>query len=448
MEVLIQALQLILSLSLLVAIHEFGHFAFAKIFGARVEKFYLFFDPWFSIFKFKKGETEYGMGWIPFGGYVKISGMIDESMDKEQLKQEPQPYEFRSKPAWQRLLIMIGGVMMNLLLAIAIYAGISYTNGSVYVDNKDVTDGYYYSETAQKMGFRNGDKIINVGGEEISNYREIAMAILFNDVDFVEIERQGIRQQITIDKTYFSELLSKDNFFLELRLPKAVVSSVLSGSPAEMAGLQEGDKIVAVDSVSFKYFDEFKDIINSKAGDTVLIAYQRNIDGTPTTIERQITIASDSLIGFVPQVSMSVDENFYNITEINYTLLESIPQGLKLAFSQIDNYIKQLKLIFSPETQAYKSVGSVVSMGGMFSTSWDWLRFWSITAFLSVVLAIMNILPIPALDGGHVLFLIYELVTRRKPSDKFMEYAQTAGMILLFGLMFLALGNDIYKLFQ
>ncbi|MFI3322658.1 MAG: RIP metalloprotease RseP [Rikenellaceae bacterium] len=444
MDALIQAAQLILSLSLLVVIHEFGHFMFAKLFGARVEKFYLFFNPWFSLFKYprnaREDQTEYGIGWIPFGGYVKISGMIDESMDKEAMKEEPKPYEFRSKPAWQRLLIMIGGVMMNLILAIVIYSGISYTTGTSYISNSDIKDGYMYSETAKEMGFKDGDKIVSVGEEVFDNYRQIPMAILFNDAEYVKIERNGEQKKIYIDKSLFPAFLEKGNFILELRLP-IVIDSVLNESSAATAGLARGDKIVAIDSTRVRYFDQLKPILEPKAGEIIAVTIDR--DGQQLT--KELSLSSDGTMGFYHSSDIT---GYYPIKTVKYTLLQSIPQGVKLAISQVDNYLKQMKLIFTPETKAYKAVGSVVSMGSMFDSTWNWLHFWTITAFLSVILAVMNILPIPALDGGHVLFLIYEVVTRRKPSDKFMEYAQTAGMILLIGVMILALGNDIFKLFQ
>ncbi|MEG1648840.1 MAG: RIP metalloprotease RseP [Rikenellaceae bacterium] len=444
MEILIKAAQLILSLSLLVVIHEAGHFMFAKLFGTRVEKFYLFFNPWFSLFKFKKGETEYGIGWIPFGGYVKISGMIDESMDKEQMKLPPEPYEFRSKTAWQRLLIMVGGVMMNVILAIIIYIGISHTYGTSYISNNDVKSGYMFSPIAKEMGFKDGDKILNVDGKTFDNYREITISVIFDDVEYVEIERNGEVKKVYIDKALFPRLLEKGSWFLELRTP-IIVDSLLPGAPADVAGFKKGDKVIAIDSTELQFFDQFKTALASKAGETAIISVQRDSSGTKIEKQLSVSVSTDTTIGFFQSQDIS---EIYPIKTIKYSFLESIPQGFKLAANQIDNYTKQIKLIFSPETEAYKAVGSVVSMGNMFGATWDWLRFWNITAFLSIILAVMNILPIPALDGGHVLFLIYEVVTRRKPSEKFMEYAQTFGMFLLMALMVLALGNDIYKLFQ
>ncbi len=447
METLIKATQLILSLSLLVFIHELGHFMFAKFFGARVEKFYLFFNPWFSLFKFKKGETEYGIGWVPMGGFVKISGMIDESMDKEQMKQEPQPYEFRSKPAWQRLLIMVGGVMMNVVLAIVVYAGISYSHGSSYIANRDAIYGYNYSEEAKEMGFVDGDKVLNIDGEEIESYRDITLMVLFDDIEYIEVEREGQPIKIKVDKNLISKMLKSKSLFAELRIPIMIDSVIVDGA-AYTYGIEADDKIIAAAGEQVEYLDQmtrFREILSENIGSKVDITVKRDSSGVEIVKNIPVNVPADSVIGIINSLDVA---SIYPIQTKEYTLLESVPQGISLAVSNIDNYFKQIKLIFTPKTEAYKAVGSVVSMGSMFGAEWDWLRFWEMTAMLSIVLAVMNILPIPALDGGHVLFLIYEVITRRKPSDKFMEYAQTVGMILLIALMVFALGNDIYKLFQ
>ncbi len=443
MDILIKATQLILSLSLLVFIHELGHFMFAKWFGARVEKFYLFFNPWFSLAKFKKGDTEYGIGWVPIGGFVKISGMIDESMDKEQMSQEPKPYEFRSKPAWQRLLIMIGGVMMNLILAVIIYAGMSYTYGSSYISNQDIKDGYNYSPVAIEMGFKDGDKILNIDGEQVDDYTKISMALVLNDVEYVQIERNGEQKKLYIDKSHISNLLKSKVRFAELRIP-ILVDSVIANKAAGKAGILSGDRVIAIDSIETKYFDQLKEALSTRANKESVITILRDSLGTKLTKSLPITVNADGTIGIYQSDDIA---KLFTIRVTKYTLLESIPQGCKLAVAEVGSYLKQLKLLVSPDTDAYKSVGSVVSMGNMFGAEWDWFRFWSITALLSIVLAVMNMLPIPALDGGHVMFLLYEVITRRKPSDKFMEYAQTVGMFLLLALMAFALGNDIYKLF-
>lgn len=437
MEILIRVLQLVVSFSLLVLIHEFGHFFFAKIFGVKVDKFYLFFDPWFSLFKFRIGDTEYGMGWVPFGGYCKISGMVDESMDTEQMASEPQPWEYRSKPAWQRMLIIVGGVMMNILLAIGIYVGITYHWGDSYIKNSDIHNGLAFSPLAHEMGFRNGDKVLTVGGQTIESYRQIPMALILDDVDQVEVERDGAVVSIDIDKKHLKSLL-KDRKFLELRFP-FVISEVTGGGNAIKAGLVAGDSLVAVDSTPMVYFDEFRTAFETHKGDTIQIQVVRQ--GQILTLPT--LVSPDGLIG--AQASTTYP-NLYPISTRQYSLWEAIPVGCERAFTSIGSYFKQLKLIASPETEAYKSVGGIIAMGKIFPAQWDWLSFWQITALLSIMLAVLNILPIPMLDGGHLVFILYEMVTRRAPSQKFMERAQVVGMVIVFGIVILANGNDILKL--
>ncbi len=441
---LIKAAQLILSLSLLVVVHELGHFMFAKLFKARVESFYLFFNPWFSLFKKKIGETEYGIGWVPFGGYVKISGMIDESMDKEQMAQPPKPYEFRSKPAWQRLLIMIGGVMMNILMAFAIYIGVTYAYGESYLANSDVKDGYAYSELAQKIGFENGDKIISVGGETYQKQSQIASAIIVGAEQQVVVERDGKEHTINIGEEYVADILKGGMNFLQLRMPY-VVDSLQQDGGAAMGGMLKGDSVIMAAGVSGKYLDEFIPVFTQNSGKTIDITVVRDSAGVNITKQLPVMVSTEGKIGTVIDGVRALST--YKITEANYSLMESIPIGINRTIAMVVNYIQQIKLIFNPQTEAYKSVGSVVSMGSIFPATWNWEAFWNITAFFSVILAVMNMLPIPALDGGHVLFLLYEVITRRKPSDKFMEYATTVGVGLLLLLMVFALGNDIYKLF-
>ncbi len=445
MDVLIKVAQLIVCLSLLVIVHEFGHFIFAKIFKTRVEKFYLFFNPWFSLFKFRIGETEYGMGWIPFGGYVKIAGMIDESMDKEQMKQPPKPYEFRSKPAWQRLLIMVGGVLMNILTAFIIYVGLSYTYGESYIANKDVKDGYVFSELAHEMGFRDGDKVLNIDGVSYDNesYSQIPYSMIIDDVDYVEVEREGEKIKIKIDKKFIPRMLEKGAWILDLRMP-FVVDSVVNGSAAHLGGIVKGDSLIAFNGVPMKYRDQYTAAFKEHAGDTVELTLLRDSANMTITKVRHVIVPDSAIIG----VLSAYRYYDYKITEKKYSFWEAIPAGMHRAGEQMSSYVKQLKMIFTPETEAYKSVGSVVAMGNFFPSTWNWLHFWNITALFSVMLAVMNILPIPALDGGHVVFLLYEVITRRKPSDRFMEIAQTIGMFLLLALMVLALGNDIFRLFQ
>lgn len=442
MEILIKAAQLILCLSLLVILHEFGHFFFAKLFKCRVEKFYLFFNPKFSLYKKKIGETEYGIGWIPFGGYVKIAGMIDESMDKEQLKQEPKPWEFRSKPAWQRLLIMIGGVMMNLITALAIYIGMSYTYGKSYINNTDVKYGYQYSALAQEMGFKNGDKIINVNGKVYEDMSEIPMAFVLEDVKYATIERDGQTKELKVDFEYKSTLLTSKEAFISPRVYTRM-DSIVTDMPAYKAGLQNRDSIISVNSQPVLFADEVTNFITS-CPDGFEVEYVRDSAGVKLT-KTAVIIPEDGKIGVLYG---GFDTKYYPITVKKYTFLESIPQGTKLAVAAVEDYFKQLKIIFNPETEAYKQVGSVFSMGNFFPATWDWARFWSIAAIFSVMLAVLNIMPIPALDGGHVLFLLYEMITRRKPSDKFLEVMQIVGFVILLGIMALALGNDILRMFK
>lgn len=444
MEILIKALQLIVCLSLLVIVHEAGHFMFAKLFKCRVEKFYLFFNPWFSLFKFKIGETEYGLGWIPFGGYVKISGMIDESMDKEQMKLPPEPWEFRSKPAWQRLLIMIGGVLMNLITAVVIYIGLSYTYGKSYIKSDDVTYGYKFSELGKKMGFRDGDKIISIDGTVYDNYQDIPMSFILNDVKSAVVERDGNKEDISIDLDYKAALLESGRPLLDLRVPP-VIDSVLVSSAADKAGIQKGDSITAINDNKIRFGDEYQSAIIQNLNNEIAVSFIRDSSGVKTEKTTTISVGSVPLTGVY--LSGKIGE-MYKITTIDYTLLEAIPAGFERGTNMLGDYLKQLKMIFTPETGAYKQVGSVIAMGNFFPATWDWLRFWNITALFSVMLAVMNLLPIPALDGGHVVFLIYEVVTKRKPSDRFMEIMQNIGMILLLALMVLALGNDILRLFK
>lgn len=438
MEIFIKVLQVITCFSLLVLVHEFGHFLFAKLFHTRVEKFYLFFNPWFSIFKFRIGETEYGMGWVPFGGYCKIAGMVDESMDSDQMKSEPQPWEYRSKPAWQRLLIIVGGVLMNILLAIVIYIGITYTWGDSYIKTKDVEHGFMFSEVAHEIGFRDGDKILTVEREYVDNYAQVPSVILLDDARQVEVEREGKVVTVTIDPKYIKSIL-KDKSFLTLRTP-FVVGKVAPEGGAAAAGLMAGDSLVAVDSLPMRWFDEFRTAFARHKGDTAVVTFVRGGE----TLTASVPVSADGQVGvYLAGVNLA---DLYPISTREYSFLEAIPVGCGRAFTSIGSYLKQLKLIVSPETEAYKSVGGIIAMGNFFPGQWDWLSFWQITALISIMLAVLNILPIPMLDGGHMVFILYEMITRRTPSDKFMERAQLVGMIIVFGIVILANGNDIIKL--
>lgn len=439
MEIFIKILQVIACFSLLVLVHEFGHFLFAKLFGARVDKFYLFFNPWFSIFKFRIGETEYGMGWVPFGGYCKIAGMVDESMDTEQLKSDPQPWEYRSKPAWQRLLIIVGGVLMNIVLAIGIYIGITCAWGDSYIRTKDVEAGFMFSPVAHEIGFRDGDKILSVGGTYVDNYSQVPAAILLDDAREAVVERNGVQTTITIDAKYIKSML-KDKEFISLRMP-FVVGQVAPNGGAEVAGLTAGDSLTGVEGVPMRWFDEFRAAFAQHKRDTVRVDFVRN--GERMTAE--VPISDEGMAGaYLAAINLA---DIYPISTRRYSFWEAIPVGCSRAFTSIGSYLKQLKLIVSPETEAYKSVGGIIAMGNFFPGEWNWLSFWQITALISIMLAVLNILPIPMLDGGHMVFILYEMITRRTPSDKFMERAQLVGMIIVFGIVILANGNDILKLF-
>jgi regulator of sigma E protease len=441
MVILIKIAQLLLSLSILVIIHELGHFIFAKLFHCRVEKFYLFFDPWISLFKIQKGDTEYGVGWIPLGGYVKISGMIDESMDKEQMKLPPQSWEFRSKPTWQRLIIMVGGVLFNLILALALYSMILFTWGEEYLPNQNVKYGVVVSETGREIGLRNGDKIISVDGKKIESFTKIVPTIVLDGAQSIEIQRDSQRLTFPIKKEIIPKLLNDKNI-LSLRVPfSCKISAFGKQSPARDAGLELGDEILSVDSIKFRYYDEFVDKLAASKGKEIKV--EVNHKGVVST--RKVSIGATGLIGVLPAYDLAT---IFEYKTIQYSLMESIPAGITKGYRAVGDYLKQFKLLFSPQTKAYESLGGFIAIGNIFPGIWDWESFWNLTAFLSIVLAVMNILPIPALDGGHVLFLLYEIITRRKPSDKFLEYAQIAGMVLLFSLLLYANGNDILKLFH
>ena len=437
MEIFIKVVQLFLSLTLLVAIHEFGHFIVARIFKIRVEKFYIFFDPWFSLFKFKRGETEYGLGWIPLGGYVKIAGMIDESMDLEQMKQPAQPWEFRSKPAWQRFLVMIAGVVMNLLLAFAIYCGISYTWGSSYLANEDVKWGYNFNTTAEQMGFVDGDKIISIDGQPIDNVNEILNALVLSDSDrAVVVDRQGLQIDFTIPYEQLLDMRNNEEFKdLYAPIVPMIVGEVQSDSARE-AGLAEGDQIVGVGEVKTIEMQRIMELLGEHKGTSVDIEIIRY--GGHTTLT--VPVNEEGKVGF------QIAQPFEYRTK-HYTLLQSIPAGARLTIKQLKGYWQQLKLIVKPKTEMYKSLGGFISIGSIFPGEWDWLSFWSTSAFLSIILAVMNIIPIPGLDGGHSLFTLWEMITRRKPSEKFLEIAQYVGLIILLILLVYANGNDIYRFF-
>lgn len=436
MDILIRLVQFFMSLSLLVAIHEFGHFIMARIFRIRVEKFYIFFNPWFSIFKFKRGDTEYGLGWVPLGGYVKIAGMIDESMDTEQMKQPAKPDEFRSKPAWQRFLVMIAGVVMNLLLAFAIYCGISYKWGKTYVPNDNVKWGYNFNEAAHGMGFEDGDKIVSIDGKNIDNYREIFSELVISDSDkSVVVERKGAEVSFTIPYDKLLEVRNSEQFE-DLYTPRYLVVNEVTSQTARDAGLCKGDIITDVDNKNFVTDDEKLMYIQSKAGNTITLNIER---GGDTLTLNNVPVSNNGLIG--------IERGAIELRTQKFGFWASIPAGARLTRDVMGSYWQQLKMIFKPKTQMYKSLGGFISIGKIFPSEWDWLQFWSMTAFLSIILAIMNILPIPGLDGGHALFTFWEMITGRKVSDKVLEIAQYIGLAIILLLLIYANGNDIYRVF-
>ncbi|MDR2911278.1 MAG: RIP metalloprotease RseP [Bacteroidales bacterium] len=436
---LVKTAQLLLSLSILVILHEFGHYIFARIFKTRVEKFYLFFDAWFSLFKIKKGETEYGIGWIPLGGYVKISGMIDESMDKDQMQQPPQPWEFRSKPTWQRLLIMIGGVLMNFIFAILIYVGVLFVWGESFLPTKNAKYGIHVSETGEQIGFQNGDKILTVDGQYIENFNKILATILLDNAKTVQVERNGQNIDVEISDADVALLLKSKEVFAP-RIPfKFGIQSFQKSSVGEKAGLQIGDEIIGLNGKLYTFYDEWSNDLKSMAGKEIVL----NIERKEQPMDIKMTLGENGVIGIM---SNNYDDKIFEYETIKYGFFQSFPAGINRGIQTTGDYLKQFKLIFNKETKAYESLGGFASIGNIFPATWDWFSFWNMTAFISIILAIMNLLPIPALDGGHVMFLIFEMVMGKKPSDKFLEYAQITGMVILFALILYANANDIIKI--
>jgi regulator of sigma E protease len=445
MVVLIKTLQVILALGILILVHEFGHFFFAKLFGIRVDKFYLFFDAWGGkLFSTKskwflkicpkaaEWETEYGIGWLPFGGYCKISGMIDESMDTEQLASEPQPWEFRSKPAWQRLLVMAGGVLFNFILAIFTYTAILASWGESYISNEGKC--IYTNELAKDMGFRNGDHIISFDDYYPENFGMLQADFARQMADKATVLRDSDTVDIYIDHSKIGDVLKNPGMF-DLALPFTVLE-VPAESPNHGAGLVAGDMIIGVDSSEIRYVQDAWPILAEHAGETVSVSVLREADTLAFTLQVDTT----------GRLGVLLEQPEINRKE--YSFLTAIPAGFSKTFTTIGGYLKDLKLVVTPSTEAYKSVGSFISIGQIFPSTWNWQSFLNILALLSVMLGVMNLIPIPALDGGHILFTLFEIITRRKPSDKFLEVMQIIGMILLFALMILAFGNDIFRLFK
>jgi len=440
--VLIKTAQLLLSLSLLVIIHEFGHFLMARVFKTRVEKFYLFFDPWFSLFKVKKGDTEYGVGWVPLGGYVKISGMIDESMDKEAMKLPPQPYEFRSKKSWQRLLIMVGGVFMNFILAFIIYIGILYAWGEQYLPTANVKYGIEVDSIGRKIGLQNGDKILSVANQKVEDFHKVIITAILENASSIQVERDGQKFDVEISEDDLA-LLLKSKGVISFRIPfDYKVAGFTKNSAAKEIGLIVGDQIIGANDQKYAYNDQFKTMLKDSVGKQITL----NIIRKNKEMSFPLVVPKTGVLGI--ELDLANLEKMFEFKTIRYGLIESIPAGINRGITTIKDYLKQFKLLFSPKTKAYESMGGFIMIGNIFPGAWNWHSFWNMTALLSIILGVMNLLPIPALDGGHVMFLLFEMITGRKPGDKFMEYAQITGMILLFALLLYANGNDLVKLFK
>ncbi|PQJ21649.1 RIP metalloprotease RseP [Tenacibaculum sp. SG-28] len=448
MEILIKASQFILSLSLLIVLHELGHFIPAKLFKTRVEKFYLFFDYKFSLFKKKIGETVYGIGWIPLGGYVKISGMIDESMDTDQMKEEPKPWEFRSKPAWQRLIIMLGGVTVNFILGILIYILLMYTYGEKYLPNESVKDGIWaQDELATELGLETGDKILSIDGKSVQKFRELPLEFINGSEYTVERNGENVQKKIPVD--FISKLVDRGKSAGAFLLPRYpfIIAEVSQDSINGGADIQPKDIVVGINGTPIKYYDEAKPIIETLKGQDITLTVRRGEE----TKSIPAKVSKHGNLGVVwSAVSLPDLEKlgYYQLAEKSYSFAEAVPAGTKKAWTTLTNYVKQLKKIVNPSTGAYKGLGGFISIGSIFPSQWSWQTFWSITAFLSIMLGFMNLLPIPALDGGHVVFTLWEMITGKKPSDKFLEYAQVTGFVILVALLLFANGNDIFRAFK
>jgi regulator of sigma E protease len=434
MEILVKAGQLLLSLSILVIFHELGHFLFAKLFKTRVEKFYLFFNPWFSLFKIKRGETEYGVGWLPLGGYVKISGMIDESMDKEQMKQPPQPWEFRTKPGWQRLLIMVGGVAVNFVLAFFIYTMILTIWGKEYLPTDGLKHGIMVDSLGREIGLHNGDQIVSVGNKKVTEFNRIIPELLLNENKSFQVSRNGELVNIPVSPEMEKEIIRYKKPIISFRTP-FTVGGFAKDSPAEKAGLQLKDRIIGINDSAIQFFDEFVLLIKPHKDQPVKIKVLRG----GAEMEFNVHTTKEGLIGVERVVDFTEDVKLHNI---EYSFPGAVAASIPLGYRTISDQIKQLKLIPKHADQ----LGGFIAIGGIFPSTWDWEKFWYLTAMLSIMLAVLNLLPIPALDGGHVMFLIFEMVTGKKPSEKFLEYAQIVGIVLLLGLLIFVNGNDIFKL--
>ncbi len=436
MDYLIIGSQLILSLSILIVLHEFGHFLPAKFFKIKVEKFYLFFDPWFSLFKVQRGETEWGIGWLPLGGYVKIAGMIDESMDTEQMKLPPQPWEFRSKPAWQRLIVMLGGVTVNFILGFFLYAMVLFAWGEMYLPTANAKYGVFADEFAQEMGFQTNDKILSVDNEEVAIFKDIRLKIFKDESKTVQVERNGQKTDITLPQDLIGELASYKGPFIAAQFP-CDLAGIADDGPAQKAGLQKDDRILSLNDTAVASFYDFSTSIGDYKEKEVSLSILRGQD----TLVKKITPNENGKIGILAHA----EPHYFEFDTIKYSLGQSFPAGYHKSIDFLALQINAFGKMFRGKVDASKSLGGFGSIAKMFGNTWDWRRFWYMTAILSLILGFMNLLPIPALDGGHVVFLLYEVITGRKPSDKFLEYATMIGFVLIIGLVLYANGLDVLR---